>query len=716
MKNDTPPTEGKDVNLGPNTETPVATVDESDTDYLTLAREAYESSTTYQQANLKKQWERNIANFMSRHPAGSKYRSAAYLHRSRIFRPKTRTAVRQNEAAAVAAFFATTDVVSITAEDSKNKKAVMSADLLMELVNYRLSGSKIPWFKIVIGALQDAQVVGICVGCAEWKYEERENDQDILVGENEDGTLKHEKGVDVIHDQPEVRLVPPENLRLDPGANWLDPVNSSPYLIETIPMYVKDVRARMKEDDPKTGEKKWKNYEDSQLLTAISRESWDSTRQQRENERQDPTDEPTSITGHTMIWVNRVIMELDGIDYQWYTLGVQFLLSDPVPLKKVVLHGMRPYIVGNSVIEAHRNNPSGTVELGQELQAASNDIFNQRFDNVKLALNSRNLVRRSASIDLRALKRSVPGGNVMVGNIEKDVKPLAVKDVTSSSYAEQDRINSDFDEVMGSFSQSSIQSNRKLGETVGGMGMIKDNSNVMSEYVLRTYAETFLENMLRHIVALIREYETDPRILQIAADRAEIPDDTEVTTEMLNHAVDVSVDVGYGATNPVQKLQKFTLAMNTVAVVPSAMARVDEDEVIKEVFGNAGYKNGKKFFKPVEEVKGPPQPDIDQQLEQDKIVVERYGKEIDAYKAQRAADTAENKVLVDRELGLAKLALERDIKLPELYEKLGIKRSEMELKNKDYQLKVLQEMGRREDQAIARRELKLKETTDKQGI
>jgi hypothetical protein len=35
-------------------------------------------------------------------------------------------------------------------------------------------------------------------------------------------------------------------MRFDPGANWMDPVNTSPYFIELIPMYVKDVQARMK--------------------------------------------------------------------------------------------------------------------------------------------------------------------------------------------------------------------------------------------------------------------------------------------------------------------------------------------------------------------------------------------------------------------------------------------------------------------------------------
>ena len=40
--------------------------------WLTLARQAYDSSTTYLDANYRRQWERNIKLFQSEHPSGSK--------------------------------------------------------------------------------------------------------------------------------------------------------------------------------------------------------------------------------------------------------------------------------------------------------------------------------------------------------------------------------------------------------------------------------------------------------------------------------------------------------------------------------------------------------------------------------------------------------------------------------------------------------------------
>ena len=47
-------------------------------------------------------------------------------------------------------------------------------------------------------------------------------------------------------------------------------------------------------------------------------------------------------------------------------------------------------------------------------------------------------------------------------------------------YQEQDRLNVDYDELTGSFSQGSVMTNRKLGETVGGMGIRKHHDDAVT--------------------------------------------------------------------------------------------------------------------------------------------------------------------------------------------------------------------------------------------
>ena len=59
---------------------------------------------------------------------------------------------------------------------------------------------------------------------------------------------------------------------------------------------------------------------------------------------------------------------------------------------------------------------------------------------------------------------------------DMDVRVIDTRDVTGSAYAEQDRINMDFDELQGNFSISTIQGARSLNETVGGMSLMASNT------------------------------------------------------------------------------------------------------------------------------------------------------------------------------------------------------------------------------------------------
>ena len=86
---------------------------------------------------------------------------------------------------------------------------------------------------------------------------------------------------------------------------------------------------------------------------------------------------------------------------------------------------------------------------------------------VKFAMNKRYFVKRGKRVDLRSLVRNIPSSVTLMDDPEKDVQVQETQDVTSSAYAEQDRLNLDFDDVAGVFSGSSAQSKRNLNETVG---------------------------------------------------------------------------------------------------------------------------------------------------------------------------------------------------------------------------------------------------------
>lgn len=553
-------------------------------DFLALARDAFTSSTTFFDASIRSGVEANLRQFQGVHPQGSKYYTDVYRARSRLFRPKTRTSVRKNEAVASEAFFSTNDVVDISAEDEDNPIQRASAAVKNSLLNYRLRKS-IPWFQILIGAYQDCQVSNVCISYQYWMYNAK-------------------KGID----KPCIDLRPVENIRIDPGADWADPINSSPYVIDMIPMRVMDVKSRMKNPDPTTGQPRWFPLDEGAIMAAQQSYS-DTTRQTRERNRTDSKDQSNQINEFAIVWVHRVIMEIDGEDMVYYTLGTHALLSNPIPIKQAYWHGKRPYVMGTCVIETHKIYPDGPVAISKDVQAEINEVTNQRIDNVKFAMNKRYFVRRNQQVDIRSLVRNVPSSVTMMNNPKEDVMVQETQDVTASAYQEQDRLNLDFDDVTGSFSQASVNSNRKLNETVGGLKLLTNDANQMGAYQLKTFVETWVEPVLTQLLLLEQHYETDELALQLASKEAaklmELASGQmvgqELMDELLDAEVTLTVNVGIGATNPQDKINSF---MKSMANLRELLAdgvlekyNLDVSEVIKELFGKLGYKNGSRFFK-----------------------------------------------------------------------------------------------------------------------
>lgn len=549
---------------------------------LTMAREAFASSSTYFDSGIRSNIEAGIRQFQGVHPTGSKYHSDTYKSRSRFFRPKTRTTIRKNEAAAAEAFFSTNDTVNITAEDDGDPEKQLNAEIMQALVDYRLKKS-IPWFLTCLGAYQDSQTVGVCISYQWWQYDPRKQ-----------------------RDRPCIDLLPVENVRFDAGADWRDPVNTSPYFIQMIPMYVKDVKSKMTVPDDKTGHPAWKQVADADLLAAQNAYG-DSTRITREKNRPDSREASQGIREFATVWVHRNVIEVEGVDYVFYTLGTIQMLTDPVPLDQLYHHGERPWVLGFCILETHKNYPDGITGITRDIQGEINENANQRSDNVKFAMNKRYFGKRGTQIDLRSLTRNVPGSITMMNDPEKDVIVHSTPDVTQSAYQEQDRLNLDFDDVAGSFSASSVQSNRKLNETVGGMNMLEASGNQVGGYQLRTFVETWVEPVLRQLMLLERYYETDDVLLALAGAKSagfQRGGHTVVTDRMLAQDLDLNCSVGLGATSPTEQIKQFLTGMQALREVlaDGLLERygLDVTEVIKEVFGKLGHKDGKRFFRNVE--------------------------------------------------------------------------------------------------------------------
>jgi hypothetical protein len=111
---------------------------------------------------------------------------------------------------------------------------------------------------------------------------------------------------------------------------------------------------------------------------------------------------------------------------------------------------------------------------------------------------------------------------------------------------------------------------------------------------LRTFTETWIEPVLRQIVQLEATYETDDVALTVAKNKTGIK---RLLDEHFGLNFSVSVNVGMGAVSPSQRMQRIQSAIATVvSLIPDAAIAVKGPEVVKEVFGAAGFDNGGRFF------------------------------------------------------------------------------------------------------------------------
>jgi hypothetical protein len=609
--------------------------------WLARAQSAYEQSTSYLDSNYRQAWDDALRAFNGMHPNDSKYNNPAYEKRSKVYRPKIRTVIRKIEAAGAAAFFSNMDVVDITGADQNNKADVASAEVNKALLQYRLTKS-IKWFHVVQGGLQDAQTLGVCAAHVHWKYRAPDVKEDTTEDAAEESLAMAETAEDPEYptqtsvptdafasgpdgpqetpstrqktprpgpakaplpdgkakpliDQPAVDLLPVENLRIDPAADWSDPVNTSPYVIQLIPMYAMDVKANVASGD-------WLPVTDGEISAA--RESRpDSTRQARQGKRQDALDDENRAEEYEIVWVQRHIHRDGDDDWDFYTLGDIALLTTPKLLTETCPHlprGHRPYVLGCSIIEAHKPIPNGSPAIAKGLIDETNEVANQRLDNVKFVLNKKWFIKRGAEVDIAGLMRNVPGGGVTMTDPQTDVREVTWPDVTSSSFEETQRLDGEFNELLGNFSPAQMMQDRALNGPARNMALLNNSAGIMVEYLLRTYVETFVQPILRQLLRLEAHYETDEVIMGLAAKQAQLYQRygiDAITDDLLDRELTLTVNVGMGATDPQMKVQKFMSAMGAyVNMMKTPVPGLNMMEVGKEIFGHLGYSDGARFF------------------------------------------------------------------------------------------------------------------------
>lgn len=589
----------------------------SDEELLTFYKAAYAQGRTYQQTVLQSKWQNAYAAYNNQHFRGSKYTSPRYRGRSKFHRPKTRAAVRRKAAEAAAALFATAEVVIISAEDEGNQQQRAAAAVNHELLNYRLDrtgANGIPWFVICSAAHQTGQITGICISKQYWEYKEKIIGEEVteqierdpltgaetIVGETKTPMIK------VVKDRPQIRLYPPEDVIRDNSGNWVEQAQESSFVILRNPMTLNDARQFLKQAD-KDGNPMFLPLSEEELVGLLSartsNDTSDNTRRARETTGIDRYSDANVERELQTIWFHENFFRINDEEWHFWTVEDRKIVS---PVRRLVdvypeQRGERPIAIGFGALDAFKIDPMSSVEAWGPIQQEINDTINLRLDVMKQTVSPVTKVRRGRNINLKEIQNRGPDSVVYVDQMD-DVEFDQPGQIGQGAFIEMERLNADFDELAGTFSVGSVQTNRELGDTVGGMTLINNQANAMGEFDLKIWIETWVEPTLRQLINLEQFYETDEKVLAIAGQRAQLRDKygmDQVTDELLSQQVNCRVNVGLGAADPMMKLQKLTLAaQGLIGLVPTAQPRLKADELIAEFFGAAGFRDPERFFYP----------------------------------------------------------------------------------------------------------------------
>lgn len=692
-----------------------------DGEWVRLYKDANRIATTHHDTKLKTSWSRNLRAFQNRHFQGSKYDTYRYRQRSKIFKTKTRSAVRKNIATAAAAMFSTEDVVSITAERPGDKLHATTARFLHAALNFRLDRTNKwagpNWFLTFGGARMDTQLHGICVSKQYWEYEERTVPTlktvttprlvldatglpitDLVTGEPlmediEEEVIEDE--IEIARDRLMITLVPPEHAKIDPTGDWRDPIQDGGFLIVDFPMRIDDVEhiLNSQADRNPMGGKAWRSDIDMKALQTArtERDAEASSVRRARGDGIDRYEQAFRGKDNNIVWLHECFYRRDGEDWHWWMIGDSILLSDPRPTIESypALKGERPYVRGLGEVESHKTHPMAPVEIWQQAQIEINDITNLTLDAMKMGISPITKIRRGRGVDLKQVQNRGPDAAIMVQDLD-DVTFDRAPDPSANGANYVNILSNDFDELAGVFSGSSVQSNRALNETVGGMRMLSNSANALTEYDLRVFTETWVEACLSQCVRLVAYYESDENVIAVAGEQAGLienivagdehgagldPKKEEADSEKENPfeppikladvlgnldkaMVTVKVNVGIGSLDPIQKMQRFMgitkMSMEFAQGLQEQGITLNASAFIQEGMGIAGWKDADRFFtKQPPKDEGPPPP---VQLEMIKQKGKMAEKQLDAKKDMKIAEmTAANDA---REIALKEMQFE----------------------------------------------------------
>jgi hypothetical protein len=201
---------------------------------------------------------------------------------------------------------------------------------------------------------------------------------------------------------------------------------------------------------------------------------------------------------------------------------------------------------------------------------------------------------------------------------------------------------------------------------------------------------------LAQIVRLEQHYESDPIILGLCGERAQLVQKygiNQITDDMLEQEITVRVSVGLGAGDPQMRLQKF--AMATQIAMPLLQAspqfqsgafQLDAEAIMQEIFGTAGYRDGGMRF--IKKGEAQPDPNADLEAQKTKSEIEKNqqtGKSalMNALAALAKVNLGEKELEADMAMGM----IDKEIQMRDLGNRHGLEHVKRDRDSKDQEFR-----------------------------
>lgn len=469
---------------------------------------------------------------------------------------------------------------------------VAAARIRQAYLNYRLTKT-IPWFQLVHSASDDLSVFNVAVFAIDWvkrieKYEITEEETmvdpmtgqpmiDQMTGQPQMRQMPPRTEELILQNEPRVRLIVPEYIRVDPRVDWINPFDGQFFIHDDF-TYFQEL-AQLAEGDPLI------DMDNVSASPSVSRSNGPQgvIDQQRRNFSWEQFEDPD----RKEILVGRYFYKVAGKWWIAWLDGDGRILKRPDMVREAL--GKPGYVIGVLEPESHVLYGDSKLTQLQDYFIFKNTWRNMRLDNAARIMNRHTIVSNDANADLVSLANKRPGGITTVdGDVRAAIAQEEISDISSSGYNEETMVDRDLEESsVTDISQGLTPQTKELAtQTVAR----EQHANIKEAVAIRIVAETLIRPAAEMILALAEDHESDESIMQIAGEMAGIvmPDDNIPSLADIKGQYQVKVRAGLGTVNRATKLQNFDAGFQRIVGTYGPVAGIP---MVRDLLNQLGVTN-----------------------------------------------------------------------------------------------------------------------------